>query len=70
MVFKRERRSGDDRRKVDLDPPVTVERRRRVESRKPELTEILLSETEWDENFGNRRFVPLNAEIANAQESS
>jgi len=35
-----------------------------------ELTEIVLSETEWDENFGNRRFVTLNAEIANAQESS
>ncbi|HKX43417.1 MAG TPA: hypothetical protein VJO99_19815 [Burkholderiaceae bacterium] len=42
-----ERRCGDDRRKVDKGPPGKHERRRGVESRKPEVTELEMSDSEW-----------------------
>ena len=42
-----ERRSGVDRRDVDNGPPGKHERRRGVESRKPEVTEIEMSDSEW-----------------------
>ena len=42
-----ERRRGIDRRRVDADPPGKRERRRGVESRKPEVTEIEMSDSEW-----------------------
>ncbi len=42
----KERRTGDDRRKRDLARPAG-ERRRAVEPRKPEVTELDLSPAEW-----------------------
>ena len=50
----RERRSGSDRRQEDVGPPGKIEQRRRVEARKPEIAEIVLSEAEWEANFGRR----------------
>ena len=42
-----ERRSGSDRRKVDMLPPGKVDRRRSVDSRKPEVVELDMSNSEW-----------------------
>lgn len=42
-----ERRSGKDRRRVDLRLPGEHERRRSVEPRKPEVRELELSESQW-----------------------
>ena len=42
-----ERRSGGDRRKVDLPPPGKIDRRRSVDSRKPEVTELDMTTSEW-----------------------
>jgi hypothetical protein len=42
-----DRRSGVDRRKVDAGPPGKVERRRSLESRKPDVIEITMSDSEW-----------------------
>lgn len=42
-----ERRSGADRRHVDGQPPGKHERRRGVESRKPEVIELEMSNSEW-----------------------
>ncbi len=47
-----ERRCGKDRRQVDLDLAGKTERRRSVESRIPELTEIQLSDNDWKSLFG------------------
>ena len=44
---ERERRTGEDRRKLDLVPPSKAERRRSVESRKPDVVEIEMSNSEW-----------------------
>ena len=41
-----DRRSGKDRRQDEQGPPTGYERRRTVESRQPELTELHLSEEE------------------------
>lgn len=41
-----DRRSGQDRRKKEDGPPAGYERRRAVEPRQPELTELHLSEEE------------------------
>ncbi|MBV7427041.1 MULTISPECIES: hypothetical protein [unclassified Acidovorax] len=41
-----DRRSGKDRRQVEKGPPTNYERRRTVEARQPELTELHLSEEE------------------------
>ncbi|MBP3981424.1 MULTISPECIES: hypothetical protein [unclassified Acidovorax] len=43
---KDERRSGQDRRQEEQGPPTSYERRRSVEPRQPELTELELSEEE------------------------
>lgn len=40
------RRSGRDRRQEEEGPPTGYERRRTVEARQPELTELHLSEEE------------------------
>jgi hypothetical protein len=45
---KPERRSGQDRRRVDKGPPGGHERRRSVEPRRPEVEEIDMSPSEWD----------------------
>ena len=42
-----ERRSGGDRRKVDKLPPGKLDRRRSVDSRKPEVVELDMSNSEW-----------------------
>lgn len=42
-----DRRSGSDRRKVDMLPPGKVDRRRSVDSRKPEVVELEMSNSEW-----------------------
>jgi len=42
-----DRRSGVDRRKVDVGPPGKVDRRRGLEPRKPDVIEINMSASEW-----------------------
>lgn len=41
-----DRRSGKDRRHEENGPPTSFERRRTIEARQPELTELHLSEDE------------------------
>lgn len=41
-----DRRSGRDRRQDEKGPPTSFERRRTVEARQPELTELEVSEDE------------------------
>lgn len=41
-----DRRSGRDRREDEKGPPTNFERRRSVEARQPELTELNLSDEE------------------------
>lgn len=44
-----ERRSGQDRRRDEKKgPPGTLDRRRLIEPRKPEVEEIEMSHSEWD----------------------
>jgi len=43
-----ERRSGRDRRQRDALPPGGRERRRNVEPRKPEVTELDFTDSQWD----------------------
>jgi hypothetical protein len=42
-----ERRSGRDRRQRDSGPPDGWERRRSVEARKPEVTELEFTPSQW-----------------------
>jgi hypothetical protein len=42
-----ERRSGRDRRVIDIPPPKGRERRRTAEPRKPEVTEIDMTASQW-----------------------
>ena len=42
-----ERRTGQDRRKVDRGSPTGRERRVGMEPRKPEITEIEVTPSEW-----------------------
>jgi len=42
-----ERRSGRDRRKADKGSPIGRERRVGMEPRKPEISEVDLSPSEW-----------------------
>lgn len=53
MARSDDRRSGKDRRQTDLDLSNGKERRRSVESRKTEISEIAISEDEWLLYFGN-----------------
>jgi hypothetical protein len=53
MARKKERRSGVDRRQKDFKPPGGIEKRKKVEARKPEIVEVELSEAEWKRHFGN-----------------
>lgn len=52
---QKDRRSGRDRRVKDLGPPGGVERRHRPDPRRPAVTELELSEVEWERYFGNGR---------------
>jgi hypothetical protein len=45
--LRSDRRSGKDRRRVDLRLPGEPERRRLVEPRKPEVQELDLTESQW-----------------------
>lgn len=58
-----ERRSGKDRRQDDGDLPGGKERRRQVESRKPEIVEVELNEAEWEMHFGRTRLVGSGADV-------
>ena len=42
-----DRRTGEDRRRVDNGPPGKHERRRSLEPRKPEVVELDMSNSEW-----------------------
>jgi hypothetical protein len=42
-----DRRAGVDRRRLDGKPPGKHERRRGIESRKPEVVELDMSNSEW-----------------------
>ena len=42
-----DRRSGKDRRQVEVGPPSRHERRRAIEPRQPEVIELELSESQW-----------------------
>ena len=65
MSYYHERRSGKDRRQNDVDLMGKVERRHTVESRKPEITELQLSDNDWKSFFGteNESAIP-NIEIS------
>lgn len=55
MKTTEQRVSPDDRREVDQGPPAGWrERRRRVERRIPEATEVEVSESEWQALFAKR----------------
>lgn len=43
----RERRSGSDRRRSEKGAPGVRERRRTLEARKPEVSEIEMTASEW-----------------------
>ena len=58
-----ERRSGKDRRQDDEDLPGGKERRRQVESRKPEIVEVELNEAEWEMHFGSKRLIGGGADV-------
>jgi hypothetical protein len=42
-----ERRSGRDRRQVDVGPPGRSERRRAIEQRRPEVVELDMTDDDW-----------------------
>ena len=44
---RHDRRSGTDRRKVDIPRKGQPERRRNLESRQPEVVEVDMSASEW-----------------------
>jgi len=58
-----ERRSGKDRRQDDENLPGGKERRRQVESRKPEIVEVELNEAEWEMHFGRTRLAGSGADV-------
>lgn len=45
---KVDRRAGADRRRVDQGPPGKHERRRTLEARKPEVSEVEMTNSEWN----------------------
>lgn len=63
MSHDYERRSGKDRRQDDGELPGGKERRRQVESRKPEIVEVELNEAEWEMHFGRKRLVSSGADV-------
>lgn len=42
-----ERRSGRDRRRRETPPPAGADRRRSIEPRRPEVTEVEMSADQW-----------------------
>lgn len=61
MTVSSNRRSGWDRRQLDVDPPNAKERRRTIESRKLEIDEISISESEWLFYFGRPEITEAGA---------
>ncbi len=59
-----ERRCGKDRRQEDCDFSGNGERRRTVESRKPEITEIQLSDNDWKLLFGAPEATTSSIEVS------
>lgn len=59
-----ERRSGKDRRQEDGELPGNKERRRQVESRRPEIVEVELDEAEWEMHFGRKTLVAGGADAS------
>lgn len=53
MAVSQEKRTGQDRRQLDLPPPCGRERRRLIESRKTAIIEMAISDDEWASYFGN-----------------
>lgn len=53
MAGSQEKRTGQDRRQLDLPLPCGKERRRLVESRKTTIIEMAISDDEWASYFGN-----------------
>ncbi|MFT3666899.1 hypothetical protein [Piscinibacter sp.] len=56
-----ERRSGRDRRQADQGPPAGRDRRVSVEPRKPEISEVEITPSEWralEEELLSRRKPP------------
>lgn len=70
MELKKERRSGRDRRQRELGPLSGWEQRKRVESRKPDIDEVVLSEDEWKRHFGSRSVVASTTENTMSIEAS
>jgi hypothetical protein len=68
MPHPGERRSGKDRRQQELGAPDGMEKRKKVEDRKPEIFEIMLSEKEWKELFGSYAFRTHPIELPPGQE--
>ena len=64
MRTKREARDTADRRQEELGPPQGwKDRRRRTERRMPEISEFVVSESEWLSYFGAARSAPLTANM-------
>lgn len=62
MRTKREARDTADRRQEELGPPQGwKDRRRRTERRMPEISEFVVSESEWLSYFGAVRSAPMAA---------
>lgn len=49
-----ERRSGEDRRRRDSANPKGTERRRSIEPRGPEVSEVALPPEEWQRLYGKK----------------
>lgn len=56
-----ERRSGVDRRKKDVGPPVGRDRRVSIEPRKPDVQEIEMTPSEWASLAGHASPPPAPA---------
>ena len=70
MSLDYERRSGEDRRQEDGALPGNKERRRQVESRKPEIIEVELNDAEWEMHFGRKQVVGRAVDISMTVEVS
>ena len=53
MAVSQEKRTGQDRRQLDLPSTCEKERRRLVESRKTTIVEMAISDDEWASYFGS-----------------
>lgn len=64
MLTKRNTRDTTDRRQEEMGPPQGwKDRRRRTERRMPEISEFVVSESEWLSYFGAARSAPMAANM-------